>query len=170
MSHETEPIPAEASPGRSPVAPERSPVPPVVRHILVGVDGSEHAEAAVGWAFALATMHGADVTVVCAFDTPWSFHRSAAIIVDGPPEDHDEAHATQIAGEAAARLSEAGVQAHAVAFEGSFAEAVLSVSHRQRPDLVIIGYGEPKAPRSVLLGSTDERVVRSCPVPVLLVH
>ena len=141
----------------------------MIEHILLGVDGSQHGRAALQWTLQLAELTGSRVTVVCAFDEPWSFHRAARSIVDGPPDELED-EARQIAAEAAGALTAAGLSCVPIAFEGTFVQAVLSLSGQERPDLVVVGSGGEASARAHLLGSTAERVVRMSPVPVLVVR
>lgn len=142
---------------------------PAIRHILLGVDGSDEAERALVWTRSVAGVTGAQVTVVCAFEVAWSFERPVATIVDGPP-GLDESQAEQLVTQATTTLTEAGVSATAVAVEGTFPQAVHRLCEEAAPDLVVIGGRTHGGARELLLGSNAEKVVRTAPVSVLVVR
>jgi nucleotide-binding universal stress UspA family protein len=139
-----------------------------VTHVLFGTDGSETAHRAQRWAMGIARFWGAKMTVVCAFDSPRSFRKRGSLIL---PEVRDEmeAEAREIAAEAASELKENGVDAEAVAFEGSAVDAILYFAEERHSNVVVIGGGGREGARDYLVGSTVERIVRHSPVPVLVI-
>lgn len=142
---------------------------PRLAHLLVGVDGSAQSHAALGWAARVAGATGARVTVVCAFDERWSFERPVATIVDGSP-GLSALEAERLSTESAAELAAQGIRSDAVAFEGTFPQAVLELCEREHPDLVVIGGRLAGRARELLIGSNAEKVVREAPVSVLVVR
>jgi nucleotide-binding universal stress UspA family protein len=140
-----------------------------LQRLLLGVDGSPEADQALAWTVSVAQLTGASVSVVCAFEVPWSFERPAATIVDGSP-GLTEDDARMVTEQAVEVLTVAGIAADATAFEGTFPQAVLALCEAQSPDLVVIGGRSHGGAREFLLGSNAEKVVRSAPVSVLVVR
>jgi nucleotide-binding universal stress UspA family protein len=139
-----------------------------IRHVLLGVDGGESSAKALAWTRQLAAATGASVTVVCAFDEPWSVARPGSVALAGFHEAL-EGDARAVAGAAAETLRADGIEVEAVAYEGAPDEAVVSLCEERGADIVVVGGGGHRAARDILLGSSAERIVRFARVPVLVV-
>jgi nucleotide-binding universal stress UspA family protein len=142
--------------------------------ILVGVDGSAHAQRAVREAADIAAAEKASLTLISAYSSllPWS----AAIVPAGLTQAtmdqvaaaaRDEA---QSALTAAAALVPAGVQVRALSVDGAPADAILDEARTGGHDLVVVGSRGRGEVASILLGSVSHRVVHESHVPVLIVH
>lgn len=137
---------------------------PTIERIVVGYDGSEHAEAALEMAATLARQYSASVVVVSAFS-----HQSR-ITEPGPEDDREIFDARQLAERGARKLQQDGITAEADALEGPAAEAILNAAEARRADLVVVGSRGMGQFKGLLLGSTSDRVVQHAHVPVLVVR
>jgi nucleotide-binding universal stress UspA family protein len=141
--------------------------------IVVGTDGSETANEAVGQATDLAKAVGARIHLVSAFepvgnqrlreertqapeDMQWTVHQR---------EDVDATLRT-----AAERIGEAGVQADTYARQGDPADAILDVAEEQNADLIIVGNKGMTGAKRFLLGSVPNKVSHHAPCSVLIIR
>jgi nucleotide-binding universal stress UspA family protein len=136
-------------------------------HVLVvGVDGSPAAEAALEWAIAEASIHGGELRIVHAWT--YEYTRPAIESID----DH------RAASEAARRMLDrvvddvrtraAGCEVLGVLVEGSGAWAL--VEEAATADLVVVGSRGLGGLRSMLLGSVANAVTERAPCPTVVVH
>jgi nucleotide-binding universal stress UspA family protein len=148
---------------------DRSARPQGVREgglIVVGVDGSEGAAAALDFALGEGRKRGCPVEVV----TAWlgSGHLNGTPDSDALAEARARVHRMQE--EAVAR----GVAAHPEVVEvervvvHDYAGRVL-VARAERASMVVVGSGSPSTVTHQLLGSVAEYCVRHAPVPVVIV-
>jgi nucleotide-binding universal stress UspA family protein len=138
--------------------------------ILVAVDRSEHARAALEQAIDLARAEGAALSVVIAY---------SGIIQWGPaplpPEAVDEYligvrdDAKALAAETAARIP-AELAAQMLVVVGSPALALLDQATAGKHDLIVVGSRGRGDASSLLLGSVSHAVLHHSRVPVLIVH
>jgi len=138
--------------------------------ILVAVDRSEHARAALEQAIDLARAEGAALSVVIAY---------SGIIQWGPaplpPEAVDEYligvrdDAKALAAETAARIP-AELAAQMLVVVGSAALALLDQATAGKHDLIVVGSRGRGDASSLLLGSVSHAVLHHSRVPVLIVH
>ena len=70
-----------------------------------------------------------------------------------------------IAAEVTAQLVNWGVEARAVAAEGSPADVILETARQEGASLIVVGGGSPGR-GNFLVGSTAERVIRHAELPV----
>ena len=138
------------------------------KKILLAMDGSPHAEEALKYARDLALRDDAQVIVVHAvFPVP-------AFL--GEPErqrliSYNVAEGEQVAGQAAEKLREAGVDDIIVeVLEGPPASAILRVAETRQCDLIVMGSRGHGELASLLLGSVSHRVLAHAHVPVLVVR
>lgn len=133
-----------------------------LRHIVVGVDGSANARAALAWAVALARPVGARITAVHALGL---LER-----IDGEPiptATHREEIAESFAARWCAALDDAGVPSDRLLVDGPPADVILAAAAERDADLVIVG--ERGAGSAIDLGSTSRRVLEGARRPVLVV-
>jgi nucleotide-binding universal stress UspA family protein len=79
----------------------------------------------------------------------------------------------QILAKAKAAAEKQGVRPRAIAREtigGPAADAVVREAKKQRADLIVLGTHGRRGVRRLVLGSDAEQIVRTSPVPVLLVR
>jgi nucleotide-binding universal stress UspA family protein len=146
---------------------EPDPEGDIMKRIVVGVDGSEDARAALRWAVDEARIHGAAVEVVHAWmpypsSNPYSlamvdpapFEAAARAVLDAVVDDVD----TSGLSEPVRRTLHCGGASAAIldAAEGA--------------DLVVVGSRGLGGFRGLLLGSVGQQVVPHSPCPVVVVH
>jgi len=161
---------------------DRSPIPvlvarrPHVRRLLVAVDGSEAADAAVDIVARDRTFSGLEVTVLhvtpAAF--PWWLGMHAT---DGDSYqalldmNAAAARGQQVAAERATRLlQDAGLPATSRQRMGDPAEEIVRASAELDADLVVIGSRGRTGLTRLVLGSVARQVVRHAAASVLVVH
>lgn len=146
-----------------------------VRKILVATDFSEVADQAIDAAGVLAAKLGAQVLLV---------HARPAVadeaFGDLPPEmrtytrglrarlEQEAADAAEELERRAARLP-AGVAAKTAMLVGRIAEAVVREARQSKVDLVVLGTHGRGAVGRAILGSVAHELLRTSPIPVLLV-
>jgi nucleotide-binding universal stress UspA family protein len=142
--------------------------PPSGQVIVVGVDGSEHADAALGWALDEARLRGATLRLVHAWQyLPVVAEPMAAI--PSTPAGELEAAGRQTALEALERVAgtDPGVAVETVVVEGAAGAALLDAS--EGATLLVVGSRGRGGFTGLLLGSVSQQVTHNatCPVVVL---
>jgi nucleotide-binding universal stress UspA family protein len=150
------------------------PEPPKIKEILVPLDGSPLAEAALAPASAIADLFGAELLLV---QVVWPI--SAGNLLPVPfPSGYD----TELIGiqrkEAQEHLDglvndlqERGVSVRATVVVGhNVAEALLELAHPQRIDLVTMATHGRGGVQRLLLGSVADKLIRGAGPPVLVVR
>lgn len=141
------------------------------RRILVPLDGSEHSEAALPHAAALALALRSHVELVRAVAVPMLVGSTMSEVAL-PPSFDAGAERKVVAAylEAlAAPLRQQGVDVSCTVLEGPPGQVVLQHARRQRPDLLVVSFHGRGGLRRWLHGSTAERISRRSPCPVLIV-
>ena len=166
--------PAYSAPAWRPPAPQRA----KERTILIGYDGSTHADHAIDEAARM--FPGAGAIVV----TAWTSVRDVAhagraalpeAVVEKATSEMDavaEAAAKATAEAGADRATVAGLNARAetACVEGSVAEAILQAADEHDVMSVVVGSRGRSGFRSALLGSISNAVVQHSAKPVVVVH
>jgi nucleotide-binding universal stress UspA family protein len=137
-----------------------------VRTIVVGVDGSAVADAALRWAVELATQTGARVLAVHGFEP------LAWVGVVEPPVDFVAVGAEvsrRLATEWMARVAGLGVAVEPVVREGGPIEALVTVAAEVDADLIVVGTRGHRGLRRLVLGSTAARLPAEAGRPVVIV-
>jgi nucleotide-binding universal stress UspA family protein len=140
--------------------------------IVVGIDGSSGAEAALDFAGAEAKLRGAKLRIVAAWEVPVAAY--AGVGGFSPPIDTStfdvfRERAEQVANEAAEQVrDEHGIECETVVTEGQPAAVLLEQA--KNADLVVVGSRGLGGFRSLLLGSVSQQVVHYAPCPVVVVH
>ncbi|MFP3712596.1 universal stress protein [Puerhibacterium sp. TATVAM-FAB25] len=123
-----------------------------MRGVVVGVDGSGDSRRALQWALGVAARHGAEVTAVCAYETPYSPY--APPITGGNEDLRDESR------DAALRVIQdvSGVEETRPDIElrlepGSPAHVL--VEHSRTADLVVVGRSGISGFERFVLGSVS---------------
>ena len=142
--------------------------PDVVWKIVVGVDDSEDATAALEWAWEEARVRAARLRVVTAWQYP------ALTMLPGPNDPPCPADVAEEALEEARRVvrkveAEHGPVDCAVAAVQGHPGTVL-VSESATADLMVVGARGRGAVRGLLLGSVSEHCVRHAHCPVVVVR
>jgi nucleotide-binding universal stress UspA family protein len=142
--------------------------------ILVGVDRSRHARAAVGEAVDIALAEGAVLTLITVYSSlvPWL----VTMAPGGVPQQTIEDLVDTTRTEAQATLDEAsalvppGLDLRTLLVDGRPAEAILAEAGSAGHDLIVVGSKGRGDASSILLGSVSHAVLHHSRVPVLVVH
>ena len=138
------------------------------RSVLVPLDGSAHAAAALERAIAIATDSGARLTLLHIIEPPHLPPIGAAYLAGMVrPESEEEAEA--LLEHAAARVPE-GVPVATIVRQGRAADEILRRVDAGQHDLVVMGSRGLGPIRSLVLGSVSRAVHRHSSVPVIVVH
>jgi nucleotide-binding universal stress UspA family protein len=138
--------------------------------IVVGTDGSETADRAVAVAADMASVHGAQLHVVTAYDAalPALSQEARDALGDlawmASPGERAERIATAAAEQAAA--AGVGVETHVQ--PGDPASAIIEVAEARGADLIVVGNKGLNSPARFLLGSVPSKVVHHAPCHVLV--
>ncbi|MBW3605581.1 MAG: universal stress protein [Actinobacteria bacterium] len=136
--------------------------------ILVGIDGSAHADRALAWALREAALRSAPLRVLNAFrvhELAGAFGRKVSV-------EDERAEATQMVEEALARVTgdaateSVEIETTAVTGRGA-ADAILR--HRGEADLIVVGSRGLGGFPGLLLGSVGQQVAAHADVPVAVI-
>ncbi|HEY5195718.1 MAG TPA: universal stress protein [Solirubrobacteraceae bacterium] len=134
------------------------------RNILVALDGSADAEAAVAHASRLAEDQNARLMLLTVAPYPY---QHAGIGVPAPP-DLTDCYAGAL--RRAVESVPPDVSLTSQLLRGNAAETILRAAHDGDYDLIVMGsHGHGRLHRA-LLGSVSHRVLHDSPVPVLLIR
>ena len=136
---------------------------PVVRHIVVGIDGSETGWPALQWAATEAAIHDAVLEVIVAWSA--AGHQHTDKDTHGRPSTREAAR--DIVAYARERLDRLGVGGELREVEGVPSAALLEAA--RAADLLVVGTRRRGAAREILLGSTSHDCVLRCPVPLAVI-
>ena len=141
------------------------------KSIVVGVDRSEHAQAALAQAVDIARTQQSALTVVVAYSTvmPWG---PVAPLPQSAVDDFVNgilADAKAIADQATAAIPKE-VQSHVIVVDAPPAQAILDQAESGKHDLIVVGSRGRGDASSILLGSVSHAVLHHSRVPVLIVH
>jgi nucleotide-binding universal stress UspA family protein len=123
-------------------------------HLLVATDFSPNAGLALNWAIELAKDHGARITIV---------HAAGTI---GLSPDDDRRRLDE-AGKSASRWR---IDVQTEQRSGKPWQVIAEFAARLKPDLIIMGTRGRTTLARIVMGTTADRVLRTAPVPVLVVH
>ncbi len=144
------------------VIPEGAPA--AVRRIVVGIDGSDGARAAVQWSAQLASDLDVEVVAVCAYNAMvgWFHQRDAQQI---RAEVAEELHTDWVAPLRAAHVS----VTEEVVSEPHVANALLAVAKASQADLIVAGTHGLLPVVGMRLGGVAMRLLHETSVPLVLV-
>ena len=140
-----------------------------VTHILVPVDFEQPSLDALEMATDLALQFGAELTVMHAWELPYTAYSYAV----GPYSTFDlwqpmQDAATERLDATMARVRQRVPNARSLLENGPTATEVQRAIVETGADLVVIGTHGRKGVSRLMLGSVAEKIVRSSPVPVLV--
>jgi nucleotide-binding universal stress UspA family protein len=142
----------------------------VGRRIVVGVDASVGAQAALHWAIRYAMAVGAEVIAVHAFEAPVyfgnPFNEHAPVTLDATLRDGVRRSFEE---DWCAPLAEADVRYQAVFADGAAAAVLIDVAERESADLIVTGRRGLTTLGELALGSVSHSVVHGSSRPVVLV-
>ena len=139
--------------------------------IVVGVDGSECARAALGFAAEEAALRGARLRVVSAWEVPPAVYAGGlAPILDQTTLDGFRESAEAVISGAVAEVKhlQPAVDCEGAAVEGQPAEVLLQEA--REAFLIVVGNRGRGGFASLLLGSVSQQVVHHAACPVLVVR
>jgi nucleotide-binding universal stress UspA family protein len=141
-----------------------------LKTIVVGVDGSEHAERALDWAIEAAKLRGARLVLLSAWHVPAIVYGAPGFApqLEGRLDKPFEEVAEEVAGAAAKRAREAGAEAETSVRQGQAAEVLIEASGGA--DLLVVGSRGHGGFAGLLLGSVSAQCAHHAKCPVLIVH
>ena len=143
------------------------------KRIVVGTDGSETANQAVRQAIELATLTGASLSLVSAYQ-PASGRRVQAEQAGAPADVQYEIGPREdvnlVLDAAAADAKQQGIEVQTHPVEGDPADAILNVAEETKADLIVVGNKGMTGARRYLLGSVPNNVSHHAPCSVIIVR
>jgi nucleotide-binding universal stress UspA family protein len=139
--------------------------------ILIPIDGSACSDAALAHGLRLAKEQGAEVKIMHALDTQALYLLYEGLYVEDIAERWRR-EGKAFVDRAAAQARESGVSAATALLEetGRIADVIVAEAKRWSADLIVMGTHGRHGFDHLLLGSAAEGVVRTTPVPVLLIR
>jgi nucleotide-binding universal stress UspA family protein len=135
--------------------------------VVVGLDGSDHAHAALRFALGEASRRGHRLDVVAVWDVPVTLYPHA-LVLDAEPF---EAHADEILGQAVEAIAEwgaDGVDVRTHRMRGDAATQLLDIA--ADAELLVVGARGAGGFAGLLVGSVADRCVHAAGVPVAVVR
>jgi nucleotide-binding universal stress UspA family protein len=139
-----------------------------IQKILVPVDGSESAGVAARFATRLAGQLGATVTLIHVFDAPAL--TSLGMVAKGNLDETMQYVASGSFSGARAAIGDTTVPIQERVEIGHPAAQIIDYATRCDADLIVMGKRGLSPMKELLVGSVSERVMRSAPCPVTVVH
>lgn len=130
--------------------------------IVVGVDGSEHSEAALRWALAEAETHSGEVTVVFSWQMPFLSFPGAF-----DREELEKASKDFLIQTVSEIVPTPAVPLRTLVAEGEPTEALLEAS--KQANLLVLGIRGRSRFKGLLLGSVSQGAAATAACPVVLV-
>lgn len=140
------------------------------RSILVAVDGSAHADAALDQAIDLARCQRSRLTLLCAWRAQQWYAADAPLIVDPAALEADLETEARSTVDGAAQRVPPGIEVEARVVCDRASDAILAEVERGGHDLIVMGSRGRGELRSLLLGSVSVSVLHRSRVPVMIVH
>ncbi len=142
-------------------------------HILVPVDGSKNAMAALEKAVALSKLSGAALTLLTVYRHHSMLEASFSMVRRDDPGSMDDimrGHAKEVAEEAKAQAVALGAtEARAFVRNGPVARSIVTFAEEHDADLIVIGSRGLGSIEGYLLGSVSHKVTGMADCPVLVV-
>jgi len=140
-----------------------------IKKIVVGVDGSPHAAAALKWAIRMAKGMGSQITAVYAVYVPLYFPEPY-----GVPVQFDEQWRAEMKAEFEDKwckpLKTADVRYHTVMADGRPATVIDQVADREGADVIIVGRRGRGGVAELVLGSVSHELALHSKRPLLLIE
>jgi nucleotide-binding universal stress UspA family protein len=133
--------------------------------VVVGIDGSEHAQRALLSAVAEARLRGATLTVVHV--APLPFDLSGPILARQPTEQELRSLALQLIEETLQDLDTGDLEVERVALIGHAASQLCEAA--RGAELLVVGSRGLGGFRGLLVGSVTHQIVAHAPCPILVV-
>lgn len=136
--------------------------------IVVGLDGSKHAEAALDFAAKEAEVHGAALVIVTAWEMPTVVDPMAAFPGEWITRLEEDARSIVQAGLERVKRTHPQVAATGKAVEGHPPAVLLEAG--QDADLIVMGSHGRGEFATLLLGSVTQQVIHNATIPVVVVR
>jgi nucleotide-binding universal stress UspA family protein len=141
--------------------------------LILGVDDSKYADAAVEFVTGTSWPKGTRVLVVSAVQAPFGAYAEpyVPITIDTGPwlEELTRLH-TGVADRAVKKLAAAGLQAEARVPHGDPRTLILDEARKERADLVVVGSHGRTGLEKLVMGSVATHIVTHAPCSVLVVR
>ena len=134
--------------------------------IVVGVDGSTEADAALAFAVGEARLRRLPLRVVCAWEPSASSYAGEVFAATPDAFVAAEEHAKEVVRASLSRVPHDDVEVEALSVEGNAAHAL--VEQAAGAVLLVVGTRGRGATRSLLLGSVSSEVAHHAPCPVAI--
>jgi nucleotide-binding universal stress UspA family protein len=138
-----------------------------IKRIVVGVDGSTQAAAALKWAVRIAKGMGSQITAVYAIHLPVYLAPEFGVPFQFDQDWRDEMR-TEFEDKWCKPLRASGVFYRTVMEDGRPASVIMAVADRENADIVIVGKRGRGAAAELLLGSVSHELVLNSKRPVLI--
>jgi nucleotide-binding universal stress UspA family protein len=142
---------------------------PDIHHVLVAHDFSETSAAALDYALGLAQKLGARVTIVHAYELP-SYGAPEVLILATDWTKQVEVVAREALDKIIVAVRSRGFDAQPALRKGTAWREIDATATEMKADLIVVGSEGRSGLGRALLGSVAEKVVRTAPCPVLVVH
>jgi nucleotide-binding universal stress UspA family protein len=145
-----------------------------IKRVLVGVDGSDDAAAAVEVVRRWSILHGAHVQVISVADADpqWNPWLQGQALREAHLAGKDNLHAQHeaLARETAAGLKSAGIKAEDVVADGNPAHRLVEAAVNWDADLIVVGHHGQSRLERLFVGSVARSVLYHAPCSVLIVQ
>ncbi len=136
--------------------------------IVVGVDGSKAADAALAFALEEAKLRKLPLRIVCAWEIPAIEYAGAAFVPTPDLASSAESEANEVLARAAATLGpDCGIHVETAAVHGH--PATVLVEQASDATLLVVGAHGHGALATLMLGSVSKAVVHHCTVPLAII-
>jgi nucleotide-binding universal stress UspA family protein len=139
-----------------------------MKTVLVGIDGSPYGEAALDFAAEEASLRGAGLLIVCAWEMPMVIDPMAAYPGEWFERMEQDADVLVKAAVARVKASYPAVPTQGKAIEGH--PAVVLLEEAKNADMIVLGSHGRGEFASLLLGSVAQQVIHHAPCPVVVVR
>ena len=145
--------------------------PTGIRRIVVGVDGSPHAAAALRYAIGMARGMGSEVVAVFAIAPPT--YVDAGFMAPGVPVQFDEKWRAEMKAQFedswCKELRDSGVKSRMVMEDGRAASVIAAVADQADADVILVGRRGRGGVAELLLGSVSHELVLHSKRPILVI-
>ncbi len=145
----------------------------VYRKILVPIDGSPASNRGLVEAIGLARNQGATLRLVHVLDELILGPGAETVVYLGNTVDLLREAGEQIVAKAEAAVQASGLESESVILEttgGRAADSIVAEARAWGADLIVLGTHGRRGAKRLVMGSDAEEIVRTTPVPVLLVR
>ncbi len=139
------------------------------KRIVVGVDGSPSAQAALVWAIRQAELTGATVEAVLAWHYPIMIHRAAwALVTPQDEADVEGLFARELSDAVAKAVAHSQVRVSTAVRNGNAAQVLLDAA--DGADLLVVGSRGHGGFTGALLGSVSQHCAHHARCPIVIVR